>query len=114
MARQGTRERLRQERLGRGWSLEDAAVAIRELGLENGLKGLAVSGVMVGRWERGEVRPRAPYPKLLCLVYGQDGRPARADELLALTHTPSATQSRDRRCGERSGGPPGLSARGRS
>jgi len=40
-----------------------------ELGNRVGESNLGVNADMVGRWERGEKMPRAPYPKLLTLLY---------------------------------------------
>src|SRR5919197_3098821 len=60
---------LRQYRLARGWSLDDVAERLAELGHECGEDNLGVNGLMVGRWERGERRPAPPYPKLLCVLY---------------------------------------------
>jgi tetratricopeptide (TPR) repeat protein len=40
-----------------------------ELGNRIGESNLGVNADMVGRWERGEKMPRAPYPKLLTLLY---------------------------------------------
>ena len=60
---------LRDYRLARGWSLDDVAKRLAELGRQCGEDNLGVNGLMVGRWERGERRPAPPYPKLLCLLY---------------------------------------------
>ncbi len=60
------RSELRRRRLRRGWSLEDVASELRGLAPE---VNLGVDARMVGRWERGERQPRAPYPKLLALLY---------------------------------------------
>jgi tetratricopeptide (TPR) repeat protein len=61
---------LRQHRLRRGWSLEDVARQLIELGIRTAEPNLGVNADMVGRWERGERSPRPPYPKLLTLLYG--------------------------------------------
>jgi transcriptional regulator with XRE-family HTH domain len=60
---------LRAHRLNRGWSLEDLAAEIVRLGEAVGEPSLGLIGPTVGRWERGERRPRPPYPKLLCLLF---------------------------------------------
>src|SRR5436309_379785 len=62
---------LRAHRQSRGWSMDDVARQVAALGYELlGTRGLGVDGTMVGRWERGERKPRPPYPKLLCLLFG--------------------------------------------
>lgn len=63
-------EQLRRQRLRRGWSLDDLARAVVELGRQTGEKNLALTAKTVGRWERGESNPRSPYPKLLCTLFG--------------------------------------------
>lgn len=65
---------LREHRLARGWSLDDVAERLVVIGRELGENGLGVNGTMVGRWERGEKRPRAPYPKLLAALYQTTAR----------------------------------------
>ncbi|HEX2179431.1 MAG TPA: helix-turn-helix transcriptional regulator [Actinomycetota bacterium] len=60
----------------RGWTLDDLASAVIDLGQQLGEKNLALNAKTVGRWERGETNPRAPYPKLLCALFGTS-----ADEL---------------------------------
>lgn len=67
---------LRRHRLLRGWTLDDLASAVVELGQQLGEGHLALNAKTVGRWERGESNPRAPYPKLLCALFG-----VSADEL---------------------------------
>src|SRR5438128_7058314 len=62
--------KLRNYRLRLGWSLDDVAQKLIELGSQTGEPNLGVNADMVGRWERGERRPRAPYPKLLAMLYG--------------------------------------------
>ena len=62
--------KLRNYRLRLGWSLDDVAQQLIELGSQTGEPNLGVNADMVGRWERGERRPRAPYPKLLAMLYG--------------------------------------------
>jgi transcriptional regulator with XRE-family HTH domain len=63
-------KQLRRHRLLRGWSLDDLASAVIELGKQLGERNLALTAKTVGRWERGESNPRAPYPKLLCALFG--------------------------------------------
>lgn len=63
-------KQLKRHRLLRGWSLDDLASAVIELGRQLGEKNLALTAKTVGRWERGESKPRAPYPKLLCALFG--------------------------------------------
>lgn len=60
---------LREHRLDRGWSLGDVAKRLVAIGREADEDNLGVNGTMVGRWERGERHPGAPYPKLLCLLF---------------------------------------------
>lgn len=64
-------KQLRRHRLLRGWSLEDLASAVVELGEQFGEMNLALTAKTVGRWERGESNPRSPYPKLLCALFGR-------------------------------------------
>lgn len=63
-------ERLRHQRKVRGWSLDDVASRLDDLAAEIGEKRLGVTASMVGKWERGDVTPRPPYPKLLCRLFG--------------------------------------------
>ncbi len=60
---------LRQHRLSRGWSLQDVAYQLIDLGTKTGESNIGVNADMVGRWERGERSPRSPYPKLLSSLY---------------------------------------------
>ena len=60
---------LRAHRRSRGWSMDDVAQRLIDLGRDEGTRGLATSGTTVGRWERGECKPRSPYPRLLCQLY---------------------------------------------
>lgn len=64
-------KQLRRHRLLRGWSLDDLASAVVELGKQFGETNLALTAKTVGRWERGESNPRSPYPKLLCALFGR-------------------------------------------
>ncbi|MGH2770371.1 MAG: hypothetical protein ACRDJF_07615 [Actinomycetota bacterium] len=82
--------KLRSHRMLRGWSQEDLANELVRHGAEVGEQNLGVSAKMVGAWERGEARPRPPYRRLLCEVFG-----ALAAELgmyppESLTSAPSA------------------------
>jgi transcriptional regulator with XRE-family HTH domain len=70
-------ECLRRYRLERGWTLQDVADGLDALApSELGEPHLGVTAAMVGDWERGKHRPRPPYPRLLCVLYG-----ASAEEL---------------------------------
>jgi transcriptional regulator with XRE-family HTH domain len=62
-------ERLRAQRLARGWSQEDVVRGLVEVGIEVGERQLGVTRNLVSRWEREGTIPRAPYPKLLCLLF---------------------------------------------
>ncbi len=62
-------ERLRAQRLARGWSQEDVAQGLVRVGIEVGERQLGVTRNQVSRWEREGSIPRAPYPKLLCLLF---------------------------------------------
>lgn len=62
--------KLKRHRLLRGWTLDDLACAVVDLGRQLGERNLALNAKTVGRWERGESNPRAPYPKLLCALFG--------------------------------------------
>ncbi len=62
-------ERLRAQRLARGWSQEDVVRGLVGAGIEIGEKQLGVTRNLVSRWEREGTIPRAPYPKLLCLLF---------------------------------------------
>ncbi len=62
-------ERLRAQRKLRGWSQQDVVRGLVEVGIEIDEKQLGVTRHLVSRWERGITSPRAPYPKLLCLLF---------------------------------------------
>src|SRR3989440_3521715 len=62
-------ERLRTRRLARGWSQEDVVQGLVRVGIEVGERQLGVTRNLVSRWEREGTTPRAPYPKLLCLLF---------------------------------------------
>jgi transcriptional regulator with XRE-family HTH domain len=62
-------ERLLAQRLRRGWSLEDVVRELCDLAIRVGERPLGVNATMVYNWEKGRHRPRAPYPRLLCLLY---------------------------------------------
>jgi tetratricopeptide (TPR) repeat protein/transcriptional regulator with XRE-family HTH domain len=83
MSGYGPNRELRRQRLLRGWSLEDLAAAVLDVGRQTGEGSLALTPKTVGRWERGESCPRAPYPKLLCIVF------ARSAEELGLDTGPA-------------------------
>ena len=63
-------ERLRAQRKLRGWSQEDVARALVGVGIEIGERQLGVTRHLISRWERGITSPRAPYPKVLCRLFG--------------------------------------------
>jgi transcriptional regulator with XRE-family HTH domain len=81
-------ERLRAQRLARGWSQEDVVRGLVEVGIEVGERQLGITRNLVSRWEREGTRPRPPYPKLLCLLFRTS-----AEELgLAVPHrSPTAS-----------------------
>ena len=60
----------------RGWSQEDLVRELVALGIELGERRLGVTRGLISRWECGVTHPRAPYPKLLCLLFN-----ATAEEL---------------------------------
>jgi transcriptional regulator with XRE-family HTH domain len=60
---------LRAQRLARGWSQEDVVQGLLRVGIEIGEKQLGVTRNLISRWEREGNTPRAPYPKLLCLLF---------------------------------------------
>jgi transcriptional regulator with XRE-family HTH domain len=62
-------ERLRHHRLLRGWTLDGVADRLDQLAPTIGKKHLAVTGAMVGKWERGVQQPRGIYRELLCVLY---------------------------------------------
>lgn len=62
---------LRTERERRGWTLEEVADAIRQLGHERGHHNLGIDANAVSRHERGVIGlPRHPYPTLYAALYG--------------------------------------------
>jgi transcriptional regulator with XRE-family HTH domain len=62
---------LRQERERRGWTLEQVADAVRQLGHERGHHNLGIDANAVSRHERGVIGlPRHPYPSLYSELYG--------------------------------------------
>src|SRR5437763_13596008 len=81
-------ERLRARRLARGWSQEDVVRGLVRVGIEVGERQLGVTRNLVSRWEREGTIPRAPYPKLLCLLF----QPS-AEQLGLVVLYPPATAS---------------------
>src|SRR2546421_5269871 len=81
-------ERLRAQRLARGWSQEDMVRGLVRVGIEVGERQLGVTRNLVSRWEREGPTPRAPYPKLLCLLFQTS-----AEELGLVAPYPSTTAS---------------------
>ncbi len=63
-------ERLRAQRILRGWSQEDVVRELVRVGIEVGEKQLGVTRQLISRWEREGTTPRPPYPKLLCQLFG--------------------------------------------
>ncbi|MGH2770347.1 MAG: helix-turn-helix transcriptional regulator [Actinomycetota bacterium] len=76
-------ERLRAQRQLRGWSQEDVVRGLVDVGIEIGERQLGVTRSLISRWERGVTSPRAPYPKLLCLLFK-----ATAEELGLVSSSP--------------------------
>jgi tetratricopeptide (TPR) repeat protein len=62
-------QRLLAQRRRRGWSLEDVVRELCDLAIRVDKRPLGVNPTMVYNWEKGRHRPRAPYPRLLCLLY---------------------------------------------
>src|SRR5262252_749566 len=70
MAENGDRrpnERLRYQRLLRGWTLDEVAERLHRLAMAG--PELGVDAHMVGRWERGVRRPAPRYVALLCQLF---------------------------------------------
>jgi transcriptional regulator with XRE-family HTH domain len=81
-------ERLRAQRLARGWSQEDVVRGLVGVGIEVGERQLGITRNLVSRWEREGTSPRPPYPKLLCLLFRTS-----AEELGLVAPYPSASAS---------------------
>jgi len=62
---------LRRQREARGWSLDDVADRLGEAEVELGLPPSQTDGHSVGRWERGERRPRPRTVQALCHLFGR-------------------------------------------
>jgi hypothetical protein len=62
-------DRLVYERERRAWSQEEAASQATQLAIRLGQPDLIFTGPQVGRWERGECRPRPPYLGVVCQLY---------------------------------------------
>jgi DNA-binding transcriptional regulator YiaG len=75
-------ERLRAQRLRRGWSQEDVAENLHLLANKLGGE-LGVDGTMVSRWERGRRTPRPRYARLLCRLF--DASPEELGLMEAVT-----------------------------
>ncbi len=60
---------LRREREARGWSLDDVADQLVRAEMELGLPPSQTDGHSVGRWERGERRPRPRAVQALCHLF---------------------------------------------
>jgi hypothetical protein len=65
------RQNLRRERRRRGWSENDAAIRLYNLGTEHGVPEdqLGVDARAVSRWELGKTQPNQTYTALLSLLY---------------------------------------------
>jgi transcriptional regulator with XRE-family HTH domain len=64
-------ELLRQAREARGWSLNEAADQYSRAEADLGLPPSQTDGHSIGRWERGERKPRPPAPRVLAHMYGR-------------------------------------------
>jgi transcriptional regulator with XRE-family HTH domain len=62
-------DRLVYERERRAWSQEEAASQATQLAIRLGQPDLIFTGPQLGRWERGECRPRPPYLGVVCQLY---------------------------------------------
>src|SRR4030088_1106110 len=60
---------LRQARIGRGWTLDNAAHQLRQVAIRLGETAPPVDKNMFSRWERGVVQPGPRYTRLLALLY---------------------------------------------
>jgi transcriptional regulator with XRE-family HTH domain len=61
---------LKYQRLLRGWSQQDVADELYKRCAAEGKADVAICAKLVGRWERGESKPRPIYCKHLCTLYG--------------------------------------------
>jgi transcriptional regulator with XRE-family HTH domain len=64
------RSGLRQARLDRGWTQEEAAEQLARLAWLRFRERVGVNADMIAKWERGEKSPSPRYRELLCLLYG--------------------------------------------
>jgi transcriptional regulator with XRE-family HTH domain len=64
------RSGLRQARLDRGWTQEEAAEQLARLAWLRHDERVGVNADMIAKWERGEKSPSPRYRELLCLLYG--------------------------------------------
>lgn len=62
---------LKAERLRLGMTQAKVAEAVAALAWEHHAERLGIDAMMVSKWERGQKRPRRPYRRLLCLLYGR-------------------------------------------
>jgi tetratricopeptide (TPR) repeat protein len=84
-------DQLREHRLRRGLTLEAAAEALARVIRQQTGKGVGINAEMIGKYERGERRPRPLYQRAFVLLYGASHeqlgfRPsttAAGDELVA-------------------------------
>ena len=79
-------ECLRAQRILRGWSQEDVVRGLVRVGIELGERQLGVTRQLISRLEREGTCPRAPYPKLLCQLFGTS-----AEELGLVVPSPPAS-----------------------
>jgi tetratricopeptide (TPR) repeat protein len=65
------RTNMRRERRRRGWSENDTAIRLYNLGIEHGIREdqLGVDARAVSRWELGRTQPNQTYTALLSLLY---------------------------------------------
>ncbi|MGH3628606.1 MAG: helix-turn-helix transcriptional regulator [Sciscionella sp.] len=64
------RSGLRDARLDRGWTQEEAADQLARLAWLRHRERVGVNADMIAKWERGEKNPSPRYRELLCLLYG--------------------------------------------
>jgi transcriptional regulator with XRE-family HTH domain len=54
----------------RGWSQQDVADELYKRCVAEGHAAVGIAAKLIGRWERGETKPRPIYRKHLCMLYG--------------------------------------------
>ncbi|MGH3864548.1 MAG: helix-turn-helix transcriptional regulator [Pseudonocardiaceae bacterium] len=65
-----SRSGLREARLDRGWTQQEAADQLARLAWVRHDQRVGVNADMIAKWERGEKNPSPRYRELLCLLYG--------------------------------------------